>query len=123
MILSKIRIQNYRLLINAELDVHEETTLIVGRNNTAKTSCMDCINTVLSDKEFSYDDYPLDKRGALHSLIAKFMAKEISYTQLCEKVPVISIEFVVDYSLESQEDKLGALSPCRYRYHGSYNSC
>lgn len=111
MILSKIRIQNYRLLINAELDVHEETTLIVGRNNTAKTSCMDCINTVLSDKEFSYDDYPLDKRGALHSLIAKFMAKEISYAQLCEKVPVISIEFVVDYSLESQEDKLGALSP------------
>lgn len=111
MILSKIRIQNYRLLIDAELDVHEETTLIVGRNNTAKTSCMDCINTVLSDKEFSYDDYPLDKRSALHSLIAKFMAKEISYAQLCEKVPVISIEFVVDYSLESQEDNLGALSP------------
>lgn len=111
MILSKIRIQNYRLLSDAELDVHEETTLIVGRNNTAKTSCMDCINTILSDKEFSYDDYPLNKRSTLHSLITKFMAKEISYAQLCEEVPVISIEFVVDYSLESQEDNLGALSP------------
>lgn len=35
--LSKIKIQNYRLLIDAELDVDEKTTLIVGHNNTAKT--------------------------------------------------------------------------------------
>lgn len=56
--LSKIRIKNYRLLIDAELDVDKKTTLIVGRNNTAKTSCIDCINTVLSGKNFSYDDYP-----------------------------------------------------------------
>lgn len=36
--LSKIRIRNYRLLIDAELEVDPKTTLIVGRNNTAKTS-------------------------------------------------------------------------------------
>ena len=34
--LSKIKIKNYRLLIDAELDVDVKTTLIVGRNNTAK---------------------------------------------------------------------------------------
>ena len=34
--LSKIRIKNYRLLIDAELEVDPKTTLIVGRNNTAK---------------------------------------------------------------------------------------
>ena len=32
--LSKIRIKNYRLLIDAELEVDPETTLIVGRNMT-----------------------------------------------------------------------------------------
>ncbi len=37
--LSKIKIKNYRLLIDAELEVDSRTTLIVGRNNTAKTSC------------------------------------------------------------------------------------
>lgn len=37
--LSKIKIKNYRLLIDAELEVDPRTTLIVGRNNTAKTSC------------------------------------------------------------------------------------
>ena len=40
--LSKIRIRNYRLLIDAELEVDPKTTLIVGRNNTAKTSCCKC---------------------------------------------------------------------------------
>lgn len=37
--LSKIRIKNYRLLVDAELEIDTNTTLIVGRNNTAKTSC------------------------------------------------------------------------------------
>lgn len=109
--LSKIRIHNYRLLIDAELDVHKETTLIVGRNNTAKTSCIDCVSTVLNGKNFSYDDYPLEKRQELYNLVAKYMAKEISFSELCEKLPIISIEFIVDYSSDDLEDKLGALSP------------
>ena len=62
---SKIRIKNYRLLINAELDVDKKTTLIVGRNNTAKTSCMECISTILNGNSFSYNDYPLTKRQEL----------------------------------------------------------
>lgn len=33
--LAKIRIKNYRLLVDAELEVDPKTTLIVGRNNTA----------------------------------------------------------------------------------------
>lgn len=109
--LSKIRIHNYRLLVDAELDVHKETTLIVGRNNTAKTSCIDCISTVLNGKDFSYDDYPLEKRKELHSLLAKYMTKEISFSELCENLPIISIEFIVDYSTDDPEDNLGALSP------------
>lgn len=40
MYISKIKIKNYRLLIDAELEVDAKTTLIVGRNNTAKTSCL-----------------------------------------------------------------------------------
>ncbi|MDQ0152020.1 hypothetical protein J2S20_000702 [Moryella indoligenes] len=32
-------VKNYRLLIDAKLDVDAKTTLIVGRDNTAKTSC------------------------------------------------------------------------------------
>lgn len=111
MYLSKIRIQNYRAIIDAELDVDSKTTLIVGRNNTAKTSCVDCISTVLNGRDFSYDDYPLEKRESLYVLIERFMKHDIDYSQFCEQLPTISIEFSVDYFAETQDDKLGALSP------------
>ncbi|MCI5893026.1 MAG: AAA family ATPase [Clostridiales bacterium] len=109
--LSKIRIKNYRLLIDAELDVDKKTTLIIGRNNTAKTSCMDCIDTVLKGKDFSYNDYPLTKRQNLCSKILEFMEKKIKYDELCEQMDIISVEFIVDYSLDEPDDNLGALSP------------
>ena len=109
--LSKIRIKNYRLLIDAELEVEPKTTLIVGRNNTAKTSCFECIGKVLDGTQFSFNDYPLLKRENLYTDFASFMAKEITFEDLCERLEPISIEFLVDYSLDAPEDNLGALSP------------
>lgn len=109
--LSKIRIKNYRLLIDAELEVDPKTTLIVGRNNTAKTSCFECIGNVLEGKSFSFNDYPLTKRENLYSRISSYMAKEITFEVLREQLEPISIEFLVDYSLDDLDDNLGALSP------------
>lgn len=111
MYLSKIIIQNYRLLIDAELDVDKNTTLIVGRNNTAKTSCIDCIRSVLYGKGFSYNDYPLVKREEFYRCISHFMENKVTYDELCKKLPLISIEFYIDYSLDAPNDNLGALSP------------
>ena len=109
--LSKIRIKNYRLLINAELEVDPKTTLIVGRNNTAKTSCFSCIGTVLEGKVVSFNDYPLFRREDFYSKIALFMEKKLSYENLCKQIETISIDFLVDYSLDDLDDNLGALSP------------
>ena len=82
--LSEIRIKNYRLLIDAKLDVDAKTTLIVGRNNTAKTSCSSCISTVLQEGVFSYNDYPLSKREDLLNMFLQFMEKKMSYEDLCK---------------------------------------
>ena len=109
--LSKIAIKNYRLLVDVELEVDEDTTLIVGRNNTAKTSCIDCIDSILKGHPFSYDDYPIEKRIKLLSSIGKFMKGESSYSDLLETLDYISIDFLVDYSLDDPDDNLGALSP------------
>lgn len=109
--LSKIKIKNYRLIIDAELAVDSKTTLIVGRNNTAKTSCFSCINNVLNGKTMSFDDYPLLKREDFYNKMARFMKQELSYKELCEQLEVISIDFLVDYSLDDSDDNLGALSP------------
>lgn len=109
--LSKIKIKNYRLLIDAELEVDPETTLIVGRNNTGKTSCFSCISDVLNGKQISFDDYPLLKREDFYNKMALFMNTELSYEELCEQLEFISIDFLVDYSLDAPDDNLGALSP------------
>lgn len=109
--LSKIKIKNYRLLIDAELEVDSKTTLIVGRNNTAKTSCFSCIGNVLCGEVISFDDYPLVKRENLYNKIELFMRNQLSYEELCKQIDVISIEFFVDYSLDGLDDNLGALSP------------
>ena len=111
MLLKKIHIKNYRLLVDAWMDVDSSMTLIVGRNNTAKTSCMDIIENVLKNNPLSFDDYPLNKRQGLVSLIISFMAKEISFDELNQKLEVTSIEFTIDYSLDDPDSNLGALSP------------
>ena len=109
--LSKIRIRNYRLLIDAELEVDPKTTLIVGRNNTAKTSCFSCIGSVLDGEGMTFDDYPLLRREDFYTKFALFMEKKLSYEDLCKRIEIISIEFLVDYSLDDPDDNLGALSP------------
>lgn len=109
--LTKIKIKNYRLLIEAELEVDPRTTLIVGRNNTAKTSCFSCIGKVLDGETVSFDDYPLERRKEFYKKIDLFMEKKLAYEDFCKKIDVISIEFLVDYSLDDPDDNLGALSP------------
>ena len=109
--LVNIKIKNYRLLIDSEIEVDSDTTLIVGRNNTAKTSCMCCLGSVLKGHTFCYDDYPICKRSELNNLIIKYMSKKITYEELIKNLSTISIEFSVDYSEECNEDNLGALSP------------
>ena len=109
--LSNIKIKNYRLLIDAELKVDDSITLIVGRNNTAKTSCAELIDKVLKNRALSYDDYPLKKRKYAYILLAQFMRNKISFENLCKIFPLTAIDFYVDYSLDDPNMNLGALSP------------
>ena len=109
--LSELKIKNFRLLVDVELNIDNDITLIVGRNNTAKTTCNTFIEMVMQGKQLSYDDYPLCQRKTLHDLISSFMANTISYSELCERIPVASIEFWVDYSIDDPNESLGALSP------------
>ena len=111
MLLTKVAIKNFRLLVKAELNVDEDITLIVGRNNTAKTSCMDMIGKVIKGKALSYDDFPLSKRKYAYFLLEHFVKGTITYERLCKKFPQAAIEFWVDYSLDDPDANLGALSP------------
>lgn len=114
--LSKIHVKNYRLLIDAELRVDRKSTLIVGRNNSAKTSLMRFVEQVLdkgssANGKLKYDDYPLMHRGQVLDLLSSFLKKEKSYDDFCNGIPITSIEFEVDYSEEDSNADLGSLRP------------
>ncbi len=109
--LSKIEIKNFRLLIDAKLNLDDNTTVIVGRNNSAKTSVMDFICKVLHGERIEYDDYPLSLRKVMIEKIIKYLNKKISFEKLCNQMSKPSIKFFIDYSLEGENDNLGGLSP------------
>lgn len=109
--LSKIHIRNYRLFENTELDVDKNMTLIVGRNNTAKTSLFECLKTVLNMKPISFYDYPLGKRKKLIKSFTDFVNNKKTFHDLCQSLELFSIEFYVDYFENGNDDLLGELEP------------
>ena len=66
----KIEISNYRLLKNFSIDLEEQLSLIIGKNNTGKTSILSVLDKFLNEKsKFSYDDLNIDFRKDLEGLV------------------------------------------------------
>lgn len=55
----QVEIKNFRLLADAELVLEEQTTVIVGRNNSGKTSLSEIIRRFLADGSatFQLEDF------------------------------------------------------------------
>ena len=47
--ISQVEIKNFRLLADVELVLEDQTTVIVGRNNSGKTSLSEVMRRLLSD--------------------------------------------------------------------------
>ena len=56
-----ISVQNFRLLENVEICLEDDTTLIVGRNNSGKTSLTELFRRLLDERspEFRLEDFSL----------------------------------------------------------------
>lgn len=111
MFLSKIVIENYKLLEKVEIEVEKNTTVIVGKNNSGKTSFVEIMNKVLNGIPLYFNDYPIKLRKNLYELITSFLLKEITFDDLKKKIQITSIKLFVDYSDNGSEDYLGNLAP------------
>ena len=66
----KIHIHNFRLLREFSMDLEEDLSLVIGKNNTGKTSILSVLDKFLNEKsKFSYDDFNKKKKKELVSLI------------------------------------------------------
>jgi len=66
----KIEIENYRLLKDFSMDLENELSLVIGKNNTGKTSILSVLDKFLNEKsKFSYDDLNIDFKNELEAYI------------------------------------------------------
>jgi putative ATP-dependent endonuclease of the OLD family len=113
MFLEKIEVKNFRLLKKVTIELDCSTTLIVGKNNSGKTSLMDFMFLILDkdNKNLSFDDYPIQCRCGLYKCVLSLLKKELTYETFLTKLDFPEMNFYIDYSLEKDDDSLGALSP------------
>ena len=73
--ITKIIINNFRLLKNTEIDLEKELSLIIGKNNCGKTSVLTALTKFLGDQSvtnnFNYNDFNIDLQKDLFECIEK----------------------------------------------------
>jgi putative ATP-dependent endonuclease of OLD family len=98
----QIEIKNFRLLEQADLFLEERTTVIVGRNNSGKTSLTELFRRLLADKppSFRLEDFSL----SVHDLFwnAFVLQKEgAEEPKVREALPFIEVKLNIRYEKDS----------------------
>ena len=107
--ISKIAVRNFRLLENVEIYLDDPTTLIVGRNNSGKTTLTELFRRLLDQKapHFRLEDFSLGVCDQFWQAFQKKVAdKEVK--EIRQTLPEIKVELTVDY--KDNPDETGALS-------------
>lgn len=109
--LHKIEIRNFRLLTKVELLLEEKATVIVGRNNSGKTSLTELFRRLLTDTtpRFRLEDFSL---SAHEDFWNAFRAKLDGKTEeeIRKLFPTIQANLTIAY--EKGAANLGALGEC-----------
>lgn len=67
----KLKVENFRLLKDFSMDLEDELSLVIGKNNTGKTSILTVLDKFLNEKsKFSYDDLNIEFKNELEGLIS-----------------------------------------------------
>jgi predicted ATP-dependent endonuclease of OLD family len=106
-----VKVENFRLLREVELGLEDRTTLIVGRNNSGKTSIAEIFRRLLSDKalNFKLEDFSL---GCHEKFWTAFEAVHAGSAapDILGLLPYIRITLDIAYDVNAPD--LGPLSNC-----------
>jgi predicted ATP-dependent endonuclease of OLD family len=111
MYLKTINIKNYRLLNDLEIDLDVATTIIVGKNNTGKTSMMNLISKITQGGKLTFHDYSINCRDDFYKATESYLKNKLSYSDFITNVLCPSIKFIISYDLEEPNQPLGTLVP------------
>ena len=108
--IEKVKITNFRLLEDVEVSFEKVTTVIVGRNNSGKTSLTEFFDRLIGEgpKKFKMEDFSASTRPKF--IAAKKLRQEGAEPQkILDVLPVISATFTLSYDPKAPD--LGPLSP------------
>ncbi|MBB5018078.1 putative ATP-dependent endonuclease of OLD family [Chitinivorax tropicus] len=96
--IKKVQVKNFRLLKNTELCLDEHMTLIVGRNNSGKTSLAELFRRLLSEKAagFSLEDFSLAAHSGFWDALQMVRQKRKD-TDVRTALPSIEVTLTVGY--------------------------
>lgn len=105
MYITRIRIKNFRLLKNSTLEMKKDLSLLVGKNNSGKTSLLVLFEKFYENKDFAIDDFPLSVREDLRKISQETDMRKLSI-QL-----IIEIAYDESDNLENLSELLLDLDP------------
>ncbi|WP_272905175.1 ATP-dependent nuclease [Pseudomonas petrae] len=101
-----IEIKNFRLLTDFRLDLEDDLSLVIGKNNTGKTSLLSALEKLFAEtRKISFDDFNVKLRDRLKALVGgeEAIPDEDVYEPLG-----LELRLVIVYE---DDDDLGQVSP------------
>lgn len=106
MVIKQIQVKNFRLLKEFTMEMEDELSLVIGKNNVGKTSLLVILDKFLNQgdrKGFQYNDFNLDFRCQLKDLIEKDIVGDTKYKEIG-----IQLRLLIGYD---DHDDLEYISP------------
>ena len=90
-----VQVKNFRMLQDLEIDFQEDLSLILGKNNSGKTSFLSILNKFLSENNpvFTFDDFSIDSQKKILDLEDTHLNPE-DYSEIS-----ISLKLFIKYEL------------------------
>lgn len=109
--LVNVQVEGFRLLENIEITIEKSATVIVGRNNSGKTSLTEVFDRFLGEQagRFRLEDFAAASRPKFLTAKALRDGGEEQPEKVLAELPVMALTLTFGYSAEV--DDLGPLSP------------
>lgn len=91
MILKKMKVKNFRLLKNFELDFKDDLSLIIGKNNCGKTSSLIILDKMLNSAKLMWEDVNLEYQKELYEKI-------ITFDNNITSIEAVNLQLFIEYS-------------------------
>lgn len=102
MCINKIEIKNFRILKEVQISLEERTTVIVGRNNSGKTSLTEIFRLFLSENspKFSLEDFTLSEHEQFWNAFL-YMNEGKADDEIREALPFIEMRLTISYDVNA----------------------